>query len=65
MGNKPIFLSMAAIDGERAGRYQWLPEILGRQENGLFPQQYHSIAAPTRPYDCQKIAFVNRKIYIG
>ena len=86
---------MAAIDGTRADRYQWLPEILGRKEHGgqekdkqgkggqekgkqgngeqengrqwsaLFPQQNHCIATPTRPYDCQEITFMDRKIYIG
>ena len=39
MENKPIFLSMAAIDGKRAEENRWLPEE-------LFPLVTHRIAAP-------------------
>ena len=38
MESKPIFLSMAAIDGEKAAKNRWLPEK-------LFPQLTHRIAA--------------------
>lgn len=63
-GRKPIFLSMAAIDGERAEKYRWLPERLGRQGDELFPLQNHRIAASARTDNRQKIALMNRKIYI-
>lgn len=65
MENRLIFLSMAAIDGKRAEKYRWLPGILDRQKDGLFPQLNHCIAAAAGTDNCQKIAFVNREIYIG
>jgi len=48
---------MAAIDKARISRYQWLPR-------NLFPLQNHPIATPTRTYNRQEIAFMDRKIYI-
>ena len=64
MGNRLIFLSMAAIDGKRAEKYRWLPQILGTQKDDLFPQLNHCIAAATGTDNRQKITLMNREIYI-
>ncbi len=49
MENKPIFLSMAAIDGEKAVQNRWLPEE-------LFPLAAHRIAAPRRADYCGELS---------
>lgn len=54
MENKPIFLSMAAIDGKKAEQNQWLPKE-------LFPLRTHRIAAPRRTYNSDKFSFCEGK----
>lgn len=54
MENKPIFLSMAAIDGKKAEQNQWLPKE-------LFPLRTHRITAPGRADDCDEFSGQYRK----
>lgn len=51
MENKPIFLSMAAIDGKKAEQNQWLPKE-------LFPLRTHRIAASGRTDDRYEFSLV-------
>lgn len=41
------------------------PAVFIHRFPSLFPQRNHCIAAPARTYDCQKVPFMDRKIYIG
>ena len=54
MENKPIFLSMAAIDGKKAEQNQWLPKE-------LFPRRTHRIATAGGAYDRYKFSFFETK----
>lgn len=54
MENKPIFLSMAAIDGKKAEQNQWLPKE-------LFPLRTHRIAAAGWSHDGNEFAGGNGK----
>lgn len=57
MVKKRIFLSVAAIDRERAERYRWLPSY-------MFPLLTHRIAASGRTHDGDEFAFVQCKRYV-
>lgn len=54
MENKPIFLSMAAIDMQKAEQYRRLPDK-------LFPLQPHRIAAAGWSDDCNELTGRDRK----
>ena len=57
MESRPIFLSMAAIDGKKAEQNQWLPKE-------LFPLRTHRIAASRRSDYGYEFPFVQRKRYV-
>lgn len=57
MESRPIFLSMAAIDIEKAEANRWLP-------GKLFPLRTHRIAAAGRSHDRYEFALVQCEGYV-